>query len=280
MALEKFCSVCPWWISWTQIWKKTWRGEGQGIGPVLSLGAAWLSISLSVNLKCTFVWMFSCYFQLQTGQLLVIFLCLRLCNCSYGHFGVGVEIVWIWGFVSLECSAYSSTCLVIGNSLPDGTVKISCGNQRKPWQCLRLICTLLSGFLPECPLQNSGSPGVKQWLLLSNLQCEQWVSSWNSSVRVSGFTYLMSFVMVTVRVQIYLISGVEDAAAELQLCCFILPDLGKTLLRNGGKLRQQGCSKLWEADLSWLWSATVKQSSVSWQFVYLFQIHNTSTQRA
>lgn len=59
---------------------------------------------------------------------------------------------------------------------------------------------------------------------------------------MSGLSYLMSFVMITVRVQIYLISGVGGAAAELHLHCFILPDLDKMLLRNGGKLRQQGNS--------------------------------------
>lgn len=54
---------------------------------------------------------------------------------------------------------------------------------------------------------------------------------------MSDLSYLMSFVMITVRVQIYLISGVEGAAAVLQLSCFILPDSGKTLLRNARKLR-------------------------------------------
>lgn len=49
--------------------------------------------------------------------------------------------------------------------------------------------------------------------------------------------------MITVRVQIYLVCdvlGVEVAAAKLHLCCFIPPALGTTLLRNGGKLKQQG----------------------------------------
>lgn len=46
----------------------------------------------------------------------------------------------------------------------------------------QLFCTLLS-VLPKCPLQNSlGSAGVTQWLLLSNLQHKQQVSSWNSLV--------------------------------------------------------------------------------------------------
>lgn len=56
--------------------------------------------------------------------------------------------------------------------------------------------------------------------------------------------YLMSFLMITVRVQIYpyvtYSLGVERAAAEVHLRCFVPPALGNTLLKNGGKPKQQG----------------------------------------
>lgn len=31
MLLKTLQCLCPWWLSWTQIWKKRWRGEGQGM---------------------------------------------------------------------------------------------------------------------------------------------------------------------------------------------------------------------------------------------------------
>lgn len=78
--------------------------EWSGISSGLSLAAAWLSISITVNSKHSLVWMFLKAPMLPpgTGRTVVFFqclrLCLRLCNCSHGQFGVGVEIVQVWEF--------------------------------------------------------------------------------------------------------------------------------------------------------------------------------------
>lgn len=200
-----------------------------------------------MNSKHSFVWMFlrvpvllPATDRTVTCIFLYLRLCLKFCNCLHRQCGMGLEINWVWGAFLLVWGVLFIPQLawwweILYLMAQSKSLVIVRGNHGSA-----IICSAPSWVFFSLNILSRTC-----WTVLVWSSGFFWVTFSVSSEslpgipKLSGLSYLMSFVMITVNVQIYLISGVEGSAAELQLCCFILPDLGKTFLRNGGKWRQQ-----------------------------------------